>query len=67
MKTIATEAALKHVLALRNGYAGPDREEYVAVLDRLINSVRERFGSQIPLTEALALLKELEARVGRVD
>ena len=66
-KTISTEAALKSVVELRATYDGPDREEYVADLDRVIEDFRKRHGPQIPIAEAYAILKELEARFGRVE
>jgi len=66
-KTISTEAALKHVLNLRATYDGPGREEYVRELDQLIDDFRKKFGPQIPVDQAYALLKEIEARFGRVE
>jgi NADH dehydrogenase/NADH:ubiquinone oxidoreductase subunit G len=38
-KTISTEAALKHVLERKAAYDGPNREEYVADLDRFIEDM----------------------------
>jgi len=66
-KTISTEAALEHVLDLRAAYDGPDREQYVAELDQFIDDFRRKHGPQIPPAEAYAILKELEARFGRVE
>ena len=66
-KTISTETVLKSALGLRATYDGPDREEYVADLDRVIEDFRKRHGPQIPIAEAYAILKELEARFGRVE
>jgi hypothetical protein len=66
-KTISTEAALKHVLELKAAYDGPNREEYVADLDRFIEEFRKKHGPQIPVAEAYAILKELEARFGPVE
>jgi hypothetical protein len=66
-KTISTEAALKHVLELKAAYVGPNREEYVAELDRFIEELRQKYGAQMPVAEAYAILKEIEARFGRVE
>jgi hypothetical protein len=66
-KTISTEAALKHVLERKATYNGPDREQYVAELDQFIDEFRKKHGAQIPVAEAYAILKELEARFGRVE
>jgi hypothetical protein len=66
-KTISTEAALKCVLEQRAAYDGPNREEYVAELDRFIEEFRKKHGPQIPVDEAYAILKEIEARFGRVE
>jgi|ERR1700723_1049414 hypothetical protein len=66
-KTISTEAALKCVLEQRAAYDGPNREEYVAELDRFIEEFRKKHGPQIPVAEAYAILKEIEARFGRVE
>jgi hypothetical protein len=62
-KTISTEAALRPVLALKEAYDGPNREEYISDLDRFIEEFRKRHGPQIPVAEAYAILKELEGRV----
>jgi len=59
MKTISTEAALKYVLELRDTYDGPDRDAYVAELDRFIDEFRKNHDAQIPVAEAYAILKEL--------
>ncbi len=67
MKTISTEAALKHVLDLKTTYDGPNREEYVSDIDQFVNEFRQKHGPQIPLDQAYALLQELEARFGRVE
>lgn len=66
-KTISTEGALKYALERRATYDGSDREEYIAELDRFIDEFRERHGPQIPVAEAYAILKVLEARFGRVE
>jgi hypothetical protein len=66
VKTISTENVIKRVLERRATYDGPDRDEYVAELDRLIDEFRENHSAQIPLAETFAILKELEAQVGRV-
>lgn len=66
-KTISTEAALKYVLEAKATYDGPDRERYVAALDQFVDEFREKHGAQIPVDEAYAALKELEARFGRVE
>jgi hypothetical protein len=66
-KTISAEAALKHVLELKAAYDGPNREEVVAELDRFIEEFRQKHGPQIPVAEAYAILKEIEARFGRVE
>ena len=65
-KTISTEAALKHVLELKAAYDGPNREEYIADLDRFVGEFRMKYGPHIPVAEAYAILSELEARFGRV-
>ncbi|HEX3437971.1 MAG TPA: hypothetical protein VHT24_14475 [Pseudacidobacterium sp.] len=65
-KTISTEAALKYVLERKATYDGPDREQYVAELDQFVDEFRKKHGPQIPVAEAYAILKELEARFGRV-
>lgn len=62
-----TEATLKHVLKRKALYDGPNREEYIADLDRFIEEFRKKHGPQIPLAEAYAILKELEARFGPVE
>src|SRR6476620_11830896 len=51
-KTISTEAALKHVLERKATYDGPDREQYVAELDQIIDDFRKKHGPQIPVDEA---------------
>jgi len=66
-KTISTEAALKYVLERKATYDGPDREQYVADLDQFIDDFRKNHGPQIPPAEAYAILKEMEARFGRVE
>lgn len=66
-RTISTEAALKHVLKLKATYDGPDREQYVADLDQFVDEFRKKHGAQIPAAQAYAILKELEARFGRVE
>lgn len=66
-KTISTEAALKYVLEQKAAYDGPNREEYVAELDRFIEEFRHKYGPQIPVGDAYAILKEIEARFGRVE
>lgn len=66
-KTISTEAALKNVLELKAAYDGPNRVEYVAELDQFIEEFRQKHGPQMPLAEAYAILKEIEARFGRVE
>ena len=66
-KTISTEAALKYVLKSKETYDGPDREEYVRKIDRFVDDFRREHGPQIPADQAYALLKELEARFGRVE
>jgi hypothetical protein len=63
-KTISTEGALKHVIELRDKYDGPDREAYVAELDRFIDEFRKEHGSQIEVEVALGLLRDLERRFG---
>jgi hypothetical protein len=66
-KTISTEAALKYVLEQKAAYNGPDREKYIAELDRFFDDLRKKYGPQIPVDQAYAMLKELEARFGRVE
>jgi hypothetical protein len=66
-KTISTEAALKYALERKARYDGPDREEYVAELDRFIDEFRKKHGPQIPVDQAYDELKELEARFRRVE
>jgi hypothetical protein len=63
----AEAAALKCVLEQKAAYDGPNREEYVAELDRFIEEFRKKHGPQIPVAEAYAILKEIEARFGRVE
>ena len=63
-KSISTEAALKHVVELRDKYDGPDRELYVAEIDRFIDEFRKEHGPQIELETALGVLKDLERRFG---
>ena len=65
--TISTEAALKHVLELKTKHDGPNREEYVSEIDRFANEFRQKYGPQIPVDQAYAMFKELEARFGRVE
>jgi hypothetical protein len=66
-KSISTEAALKYVLELKTTYEGPNREEYVSEIDGFANEFRKKHGPQIPVDQAYDLLKELEARFGRVE
>ncbi len=66
-KTISTERALRYVLELRANYDGPDREKYVCEIDEIVDDFRKKHGPQIPVAEAYALLKELEARFGRAE
>lgn len=63
-KTISTEGALKHVIELRDKYDRPDREAYVAELDRFIDKFRKEHGSQIEVEVALGLLRDFERRFG---
>jgi hypothetical protein len=65
-KTISREAVLKRVLEQKATYDGPDREEYIAELDQVIDDFRKNHGPEIPVDEAYAMLKDLEARFGRV-
>ena len=67
MRMISTEAVLKHVLESKTTYEGPNREEYVAEINRLADDFRKEYGPEIPADQAYAMLKELEARFGRVD
>jgi len=46
---------LKHVLKRKALYDGPNREEYIADLDRFIEEFRKKHGPQIPLAEAYAI------------
>lgn len=64
-KTILTEGALKRAIELRDKYDGPNRETYVAELDRFIAEFREKHGTEIELGEALELLRHLERQFGR--
>ncbi len=66
-KTISTEAALKHVLELKTKYDGPNREEYLFEIDHFTDEFRKKHGPQIPVDQAYAMLKEFEARFGRVE
>jgi hypothetical protein len=66
-KTISTEAVLKHLLESKTTYDGPNREEYVFEIDRLADEFRKEHGPQISLAQAYAMVKEIEARVGRVE
>jgi hypothetical protein len=66
-KTISTEAALKGVLELKTKYDGPNREEYVCEIDRLADELRKEHGPQISVDQAYAMVKEIEARFGRVE
>lgn len=66
-KTLSTEAALKYVLERKATYDGPDREQYVAELDQFIDEFRKKHGPQMPVDQAYAEMKELEARFGRVE
>lgn len=66
-KTISTEAALKYVLAHKSTYDGPDREEYIREIDRFADEFRKKHGSQIPVDEAYAVLRELEEKYGPVE
>lgn len=52
---------------LKAAYDGPNREKFVAELDRFIEEFRRKHGPQIPVAEAYAILKEIEARFGRVE
>jgi hypothetical protein len=63
-KSISTEAALKHVIELRDKYKGPDRDSYVAEIDCFLNEFRKEHGPQIELETALQLLRDLELRFG---
>lgn len=65
-KTISTEVALKYVLDLKGTYDGPNREEFVREVDLFIDDFRNKHGTQIPVDQAYAMLKELEARFGQV-
>jgi hypothetical protein len=66
-KTISTEAALKRLLESKTTYDGPNREEYVSEIDRLADEFRKEHGPQITVDQAYALVKEIEARFGRVE
>jgi hypothetical protein len=66
-KTISTEAVLKRLSESKTTYDGPNREEYVSEIDRLADEFRKEHGPQIPLDQAYAMVKEIEARVGRVE
>jgi hypothetical protein len=50
-----------------HGLDGPHRVEYVAELDQFMDEFWRKHGPQIPVAEAIAILKELEARFGRVE
>lgn len=63
-KTISTEGALKYVIELRDRYDGPDRESYVAEIDRFIDEFRKQRGPEIGLETAMELLRDLERRFG---
>jgi hypothetical protein len=65
-ETVSTEAALKHVLELKTKYDGPNREEYVSEIDRIADEFRKQHGPQIPVDQAYAMVKEIEARFGPV-
>jgi len=64
-KTISTEAALRYVVECKETYDGPDRDLYVAEMDRFIEDFRRKHGPEIPVADAYAILKELELRFGR--
>jgi hypothetical protein len=66
-KTVSTEAVLQRVLELKTKYDGPNREEYVSEVDRLADEFRKEHGPQIPVNQAYAMVKEIEARFGRAE
>src|SRR5260370_33892276 len=58
-KTLSTEKVLKRVEELRSTYTGPDREQFVESVDRLVVEFRGKYGAEIPVDEAYRLLKGL--------
>lgn len=66
-KTIPTDNVLKHVQDLKATYDGPDREEYVREIDRLVEEFREKHGPRIPVDEAYRMFKEIEEKHGKVE
>lgn len=66
-KTISTEAILKHVLKLKTTYSGADPEGYGRDIDAFVEDFRRRHGPEIPVDTAYSLLRELEAKHGRVE
>lgn len=65
-KTLSTENVLKRVEEIGSAYAGPDREEYVRELDRLMAEFLEKYGPEIPVDEAYRIVKEFEGKHGPV-
>jgi hypothetical protein len=61
-KTISTEAVVTRLLK-KATYCGPDREQYITELDRIINEFRKKYGTHIPVDQAYAIQKELEAQL----
>jgi hypothetical protein len=66
-KTISTEAVVMRLLNRKATYSRPDREQYITELDRIIDEFRKKYGTHIPVDQAYAIQKKLEAQFGRVE
>ena len=63
-KTIEIESLRRTLEASKAAYIGPDRNAYVMEIDKLLESLRAKYGSHIPVDHAHKIMQNLEAGVG---
>jgi hypothetical protein len=66
-KTISTDNILKKLDTLKASHSGPDRDLYVAYLDKVAKEFRENYGSTIPVDVAYKLLTDYEEKNGPLE
>jgi len=62
--TIELDALRRTLEASKATYAGPDRENYVSELDKLLDSLATKYGTRIPVDHAYRIMQKLEAGLG---
>lgn len=63
-KTIEMESLRRTLEGSQAAYTGPDRDAYVMEVDKLLESLTEKYGSRIPVDHAYKIMQNLEAGFG---